>query len=161
MHLSQSPSFESLQALWGSFTEHPGMDSIRALILGIILYVIGIENAELLLILTIAISLDTVIGMIHAVKTRTFSAHGMGKLLWKTILYTIFIGIAHVTETGLVISIGGELFHVIDVSAYLYLILREGQSVSEKLAIYGVNFPIPFSKIQERINIEIERRFLK
>jgi hypothetical protein len=105
----------------------------------------------MLAILLIAGFLDTFIGMMRAWRLKDFNAKGMGRILVKVPLYGIFLISFHLCT----MIIDGHLgFNTgfIDIMAYLFLIMRELKSVSEKLAFYGINFPFPFAYFEQRIN---------
>lgn len=115
-------------------------------------YLFGIGNGEMLLILLILGLLDTVLGSAFAIKHKEFSAAGMAKLMYKTILYGSTLILFHMAQI-MTSPYAPEYSHFIDVFAYAFLILREAKSINEKLASADINIPFnPFQVIEAKLN---------
>ena len=149
--MTSTAQFEIMKSYWFNMTDHFGFYSAMSFVGSLFGYMLGVENYELLFVLLIVVWLDTFIGMMKALKQKNFNAKGIGRILVKVPLYAVFIISFHIC----VIIIDGHFGFdpkFIDIMAYLLLILRELKSISEKLAFFGLNTPLPFVLIESKIN---------
>lgn len=147
-----TPSFNLLSSSWNAMLEHWQFTSLVSFIGSLFAYLIGVENQELLLILLMMIMIDTLLGTIISIKERRFNSKGMGKGVVKVVLYGCFLIMFHLAELTIDGTAGFQV-NLIDLIAYLYLIIREAKSSNEKLAKFSIALPInPFEKLERIMN---------
>lgn len=145
-------SFSLLSQSWEAFTEHWRFSAFLSFIGSLFAYLLGAENKELLLILATLIAIDTALGTVVALKKRCFNSTGMRKGIVKVVLYGSFLIMFHLAELTIDGSAGFQI-HLIDLIAYLYLIVREAKSSNEKLAMFNIGTHVnPFLVIEKILN---------
>lgn len=150
--MTQTSSFTLLSQAWSTLTEHWQFTAVLSFISSLFAYLVGTENKELLLILMIMVLIETILGSMMAIKNKCFNSRGMGKGIVKVILYGCFLIMFHLAELVIDGSSGFEI-HIIDLIAYLYLIIREAKGANEKLAVFAIVLPInPFMVIEKVMN---------
>lgn len=94
------------------------------------------SDAEFVLILVTIVAIDTITGTLAAIRTKTFSSKGMGKLLDKVIALGIGLFSLHVAAVYFTGALG-DVLGVADRLLYAYVVLREVVSVHENCAKIG------------------------
>ncbi len=158
--MTNTPSFTLLGQAWDALTSHWQFTALLSFVSSLFAYLIGTENKELLLILLFMVLIETILGSMMALKKRCFSSRGMGKGIVKVVLYGCFLIMFHLAELVIDGSAGFQI-DLIDLVAYLYLIIREAKSANEKLAQFSIALPVnPFliiENIMNRYAAELER----
>lgn len=115
-------------------------------------YLFGVDYPELFLIALICMAADTALGTVYAMKVGNCNAEGMKKAIYKVILYGSFIIMFRMARLTLDSTATFDA-HLLDLFALLFLIAREGKSITEHMDRFGLPLPFnPFQKIEELIN---------
>lgn len=112
-------------------------------IIGIISQFLGELETSYIILLALLI-LDTVTGMVVAIRHRRFSSRGLAKLLKKVIPYTVSIITVRLLEIGML-----PLFETTILSEVMiaFLQITEAVSILENLTLLGVPIPSNFITI--------------
>lgn len=150
--IQTTQSFRELVESWSALSEHWQFTAFLSFVSSLFAYLLGAENQELLAILMGMMAVDTVIGVLMAIKERRFSSRGLGKGVIKVVLYGCFLIMFHLAKKTIDGSVGFQI-DLIDLIAYFYLIIREGKSANEKLAMFSIILPFnPFLAIEKLMN---------
>ena len=141
----------ALAAAWENMIVDWESNSVKAFLGAVASYLFGVQNWELLLILLIAIMIDTTLGMAKAIKMKEFSAKGMGKILYKVPLYSALLIMTHIAVNMIFIN-GGVDLSLLDGGAYLFLIIRELKGSNEKLTFFNLSFIAPIRALENMVS---------